>query len=232
MNNTPIQPTPGGSTGRAALLGRAVYIEDTETDVGYEWKDLARVGGVRSIVAVPMVKDGVTLGVIKLADAAPQAFSRRQVELLETFAAQAVIAINNARLFQEVQQRTAEVTEALEQQKATAEILSVISQSVEDSQPVFEKILDSCRKLFGGEELDVLLIDENGLLQVAGLSGQVRGGAARRPSLPLGRSRRRARRSAPGAWPTMPTAPTTRTPRACCARWRGSRATTRWLSPR
>ena len=106
MNNTPIPPTPGGSTGRAALLGRAVYIEDTETDLGYEWKELARTGGVRSIVAVPMVKDGVTVGVINLADAAPRAFSPRQVELLETFAAQAVIAINNARLFSEIEEKS------------------------------------------------------------------------------------------------------------------------------
>ena len=172
IDNAAIPPTYGTSTGRAALLGRAVYIEDTETDEGYEWKDLARKGGVRSVIAVPLVKDGVTVGVINLADAAPRAFSPRQVALLETFAAQAVIAISNARLFEEVQQRTAEVTEALEQQKASAEILGVISQSVADTQPVFEKILESCRTLFGGEELDVLLIDENGLLQVAAYLGK------------------------------------------------------------
>jgi GAF domain-containing protein len=119
-----------------------------------------------------MVKEGTTVGVINLADAAPQAFSPRQVEILETLAAQAVIAISNARLFEEVQQRTAELTEALEQQKASAEILGVISRSVADTQPVFEKILDSCRKLFGGEEVDVLLIDENGFLRVEAYLGK------------------------------------------------------------
>ena len=109
MNNMPIPPTLGGSTGRAALLGHAVYIEDTETDLEYEWKDVARTGGVRSVVAVPMVKDGVALGVINLADAAPRAFSPRQVELLETFAAQAVIAINNARLFSEIEEKSSQL---------------------------------------------------------------------------------------------------------------------------
>ncbi len=73
-----------------------------------------------------------------------------------------------------MQARTAEVTEALEQQKASAEILSVISQSVEDTQPVFEKILESCQHLFGGEELDVLLVDEHGMLQVAAYLGDHR----------------------------------------------------------
>ena len=85
-----------------------------------------------------------------------------------------MIAINNTRLFKEVQARTAEVEEALEQQKASAEILSVISQSVEDTQPVFEKILESCKMLFGGEELDVLLVDDSGLLQVEAYIGDYR----------------------------------------------------------
>ena len=174
MAKHPIQPGHGTSTGRAALLGETVYIEDTEADESYKWTDASRQGRIRSTLAVPLIKDGVTVGVINLANFKVSAFSRKQVGLLETFAAQAVIALGNAQLFNEVQQRTAEVTEALEQQKASAEILSVISQSVEDTQPVFEKILESCQHLFGGEELDVLLIDEQGQLQVAAYLGSYR----------------------------------------------------------
>ena len=151
-NNTPIPPTLGGSTGRAALLGHAVYIEDTETDVGYEYKELARRGGVRSVVAVPMVKDGVALGVINLADAAPRAFSPRQIELLETFAAQAVIAINNARLFSETQT-------ALARQTASADILRVISQSPSETKPVFDAIVTTAIRLLGSDMAFVMISD-------------------------------------------------------------------------
>ncbi len=174
LASNPVRPVHGSSTGRAALLGQTVYIEDTENDDSYEWKEAARRGGYLSTLAVPLVRNGVTVGVLAMADAQRSAFSPKQIALLETFADQAVIAINNARLFDEVQARTADLTEALEQQKASAEILSVISQSVEDTQPVFEKILDSCRTLFGGEELDVLLIDEEGMLQVAAYLGNFR----------------------------------------------------------
>ncbi len=172
LHSNPIRPVHGSSSGRAALLRDTVYIKNTETDDSYEWKEASRRGGYLSSLAVPLVKDGETLGIIALANEEAAAFSEKQIRLLETFAAQAVIAISNTQLFEEVQARTAEVTEALEQQKASAEILSVISQSVEDTQPVFEKILESCQHLFGGEELDVLLIDEKGLLQVAAYLGQ------------------------------------------------------------
>ena len=87
--------------------------------------------------------------------------------LLQTFADQAVIAIENVRLFNETQ-------ESLQQQKASAEVLAVISNSMADAQPVFEKILDSCKHLFGGDELDVLLVDEQGMLDIAAYRGVAR----------------------------------------------------------
>ena len=92
-------------------------------------------------------------------------FNDKELALLKTFADQAVIAIQNARLFNETQ-------EALEQQKAAAEILSVISNSVSDTKPVFDKILSSCKHLFGSDEMDVLLVDDQGLLQIAAYVGQ------------------------------------------------------------
>ena len=174
LQANPIAPGSSTCTGRTALLGKTVYIEDTENDDTYEWKEAAQRGRFQSTVGVPLIKDGVTVGVISLAHGQPHAFEQKQIALVETFASQAVIAISNTRLFEEVQQRTAEVTEALEQQKASAEILSVISQSVEDTQPVFEKIIESCQRLFGGTELVVQVIDEQGLLQVAAYLGGFR----------------------------------------------------------
>ena len=118
-------------------------------------RDLARVRGYRSMLFCPLVRDQTTIGLISVTRREPGAFAQHQVQLLQTFADQAVIAIENVRLFNETK-------EALEQQKASAEILSVISSSVADTQPVFEKILQSCKHLFGGDELDVLLVDEQG----------------------------------------------------------------------
>ena len=109
LNENPVRPVHGSSTGRAALLQRTVYIEDTESDDSYTWKEAARQGGFRCTLSVPLVRDGVTVGVVAMADAKKDAYSAKQIALMETFAAQAVIAINNARLFEEVQARTAEV---------------------------------------------------------------------------------------------------------------------------
>ncbi len=172
LKTHPIAPGYGTCTGRTALLGRTVYIEDTASDDSYEWKEAAQLGAFLSTLGVPLIHEGEVVGVLTLAHGEACAFSPKQIAVVETFAAQAVIALSNAQLFDALQQRTAEVEEALEQQKASAEILSVISQSVEDTRPVFEKILESCRHLFGGEELDVLLIDDQGLLQVAAYIGK------------------------------------------------------------
>ena len=148
------------------------------------------------------------------------------MRLLQTVAASIGLALENARLFDETKQ-------ALEQQKATAEILRVISSSMADTQPVFDKILHSCKHLFGGDELDVLLVDEQGQLQVAAYVGKARDdGAATFPApvditpAPGGAIRERQRRALPGRAEQRPTT------RACCAVWARSRATTRWPSHR
>ena len=104
--------------------------------------------------------------------ARPAPFSDKDIALLKTFADQAVIAIQNARLFNETQ-------EALEQQTATAEVLQVISSSVADAQPVFDKILDSCERLFAATGLGIYLIDDAGMLHLGGFRGQGRLDAAR-----------------------------------------------------
>ena len=104
---------------------------------------------------------------LTLGRAEARAFDAKEIELVTSFADQAAIAMENVRLFNETQ-------EALQQQKASAEVLQVISSSVADTQPVFDKILDSCKHLFGGDELDVLLVDEQGLLQIAAYVGKAR----------------------------------------------------------
>jgi len=172
LKSHPISPDEKSVTGRTALSGKTTYIEDVTKDPTYEWQKQSGVGLYKSLICVPLLKDGVVLGVITLGDVRVAAFTPKKIALLETFAAQAVIAINNARLFDEVQQSTAEVTEALEQQRASAEILSVISQSVEDTQPVFEKILESSRSMFSSERLAVMLVDDHEMLHLSAYLGR------------------------------------------------------------
>lgn len=147
-------------TGRAALLKETVYIEDTEEDTDFEWKDAAKRGNFRSALGVPLVKNDVVLGIITLGHENPHAFTKKQITLLETFASQAVIAINNTRLFQEVQDRTAELSEALEYQTATSDVLSVISRSPNEVQPVLQEILKVSIRLCQPEVAYVALLNE------------------------------------------------------------------------
>jgi GAF domain-containing protein/DNA-binding response OmpR family regulator len=144
-----------------------IQVEDTETDlrISAALRELARTRGYRSAVNVPLVRDGQAIGMISVTRTRPGPFAAKQLDLLATFADQAVIAIENVRLFNETR-------EALEQQRASSEILSVISGSVADAQPVFEKILDSGHRLFGSDEMDVLLVDEHGQLQIAAYVGK------------------------------------------------------------
>ena len=110
--------------------------------------------GYRAVTITPMLRGDEAIGAIGVARLAPGPLKPKQIALLQTFADQAVIAIENVRLFKETQ-------EALEQQTATAEVLQVISSSVADTQPVFDKILDSCRHLFAGEGLFIQLLGED-----------------------------------------------------------------------
>jgi two-component system NtrC family sensor kinase len=112
-----------------------------------ESSENARRWGFHAILSVPLMREGVAIGVIGLRRTEPQAFTERQVALLQTFADQAVIAIENARLFDEVQARTRELSESLDRQTATSEVLSVISGSVGELQPVFETMLAKATEL-------------------------------------------------------------------------------------
>jgi signal transduction histidine kinase len=145
----PAPPNPEMLSGRLILSGQAQTIVDTHTDPGYD-ATTAHVGQWRRMIGAPMLKDGVAVGAIVVAWAEPGVTPQRQADLLKTFADQAVIAIENVRLISETK-------EALEQQTATAEILRVISGSITDTQPVFDAIVQSCQRLFGGKAVALTL---------------------------------------------------------------------------
>jgi signal transduction histidine kinase len=152
----PGPPSPQRLIGRVILRRETVVIEDCQLDPDYDHVAVPW----RSLVGVPLLKEGVPLGVLSLAWPEPGPVPQRQVELLQTFADQAVIAVENVRLFNETR-------ETLERQTATAEILQVISSSVADAQPVFDAIVHSCHRLFGGQSVNLLLPQGGELVRAA-----------------------------------------------------------------
>jgi class 3 adenylate cyclase/putative methionine-R-sulfoxide reductase with GAF domain len=149
----PLRPDRGSVTGRAALGGKAIHIPDVLVDPEYRATDHQELGRYRTMLGVPLVREETTIGTFTLSRDEVNPFTDKQIELVTTFAAQAVIAIENARLLDELRQRTTDLTEALEQQTATSEVLQVISSSPGDVQPVFgtmlEKAVRICDATFG-----------------------------------------------------------------------------------
>ena len=161
----PIAPGPGTVTGRAAVECRPVHIHDVLADPGYTASKFQELGDYRTDLAVPLLREGAPIGVFVLTRSIVKPFSDRQIELVSTFADQAVIAIENTRLFEAEQARTRELTEALEQQTATSEVLQVISSSPGELEPVFQTMLANATRLCEAK-FGTLFLSEGGGFRV------------------------------------------------------------------
>ena len=143
----PISPDRTSCVGRAAVERRTVHLPDCLADPEYKLQEYQRVGNHRSLLGVPLLRDGVPIAVIGLLRAVVKPFTSRQIELVTTFADQALIAIENVRLFEAEQARTRELSESLEQQTATSEVLQVISSSPGELEPVFNAMLANATRI-------------------------------------------------------------------------------------
>jgi signal transduction histidine kinase/HAMP domain-containing protein len=146
----PVPITRGFPGGRAIIDRQTVHIHDIEAEIDTEYVDVKAIQkeiGQRTVLATPLLREGVAIGAIVIRRLQVRPFSEKQIALLKTFADQAVIAIENVRLFQEIQQKNSELTESLEQQTATSQVLGVISSSPRDLQPVFQNILANAARL-------------------------------------------------------------------------------------
>ena len=153
MSKSPLQPGRGSVVGRTALEKTVIQVTDTLADPEFTFVRPPNLRPSRTLLGVPLIREGTLIGVMGLARPEVKPFNAKEIELATTFADQAVIAIENTRLFEAEQQRTRELTESLEQQTATSEVLQVISSSPGDLGPVFETMLENairlCQAKFG-----------------------------------------------------------------------------------
>jgi PAS domain S-box-containing protein len=180
----PMRPGPEGGAARVVHERAIVHIPDVLADPGYRIQDAAVAAGFRALLGVPMLRAGRAVGAIVVGRAEPGAFSDAQIQLLRTFAEQAVIAIENVRLFKELEARNRDLTETLEQQTATGEILRVISSSPTDAQPVFDTIAESAHRLCSAELCQVFRSEGGSLHFVASRGQSPEGLAAARRAFP------------------------------------------------
>jgi two-component system, NtrC family, sensor kinase len=199
---------PNVPLARLARTKKAIWIADTKAEQGYvehdpTFTEFVSTSGARAMLEVPMLKEDALIGAILVYRTEVQPFTDKQIALVQNFAAQAVIAIENARLLNELRQRTADLTESLEQQTATSEVLRVISTSPAELKPVFQSVLANATRLCEAK-FGALLLCEADAFRVVALHNAppafaefVQRGLLRPgPNIPLGRT-------AKTMWPTL-----------------------------
>ena len=160
----------GSVTGRAALEARVVHVPDVLADPEYTWSEAQKIGGYRAALGVPLLRDGNVVGVIFVAKTKPQPFTAKQIELVTTFADQAVIAIENARLFDEVQARTTELARSVEELRALSEVSQAVNSTL-DLQTVLDTIVAKAAQLSGTEAGAIYVRDERQEFQLRATYG-------------------------------------------------------------
>ena len=175
---TELRPERGSVVGRVGLEHRMIHILDVLADPEFQQVEAQRIAGFRTVLGIPMLREGTLIGAIVMWRTEVRAFTDRQIELVTTFADQAVIAIENVRLFTELQEKNralteahAQVTESLQQQTATAEILRVIASSPTDLQPVMEAVAESAARVCGATDSSIFRVDGDVLRLVTRYGG-------------------------------------------------------------
>jgi two-component system, NtrC family, sensor kinase len=184
LEGVAIEPGRGTIVGRTLLEGKTVHVRDIQNDPEYDLSGLVEIGDYRTTLGVPLLREGTPIGVLFLTRTRVAPFTPQQIELLTTFADQAVIAIENVRLFDEVRTRTRELGEALEQQTATSEVLQVISSSPGELEPVFATMLEKATRISGAKFGNLYLRDGD-TLRIAAAYNVPPALVERRKSLPF-----------------------------------------------
>jgi signal transduction histidine kinase len=192
MEREPVKADRSSIVGRAVLERKSIHLIDAQSDQSPELVNRSRSGNIRSMLGVPLQREGTPLGVLLLQRTVMQPFTDNEIALAETFADQAVIAIENVRLFEAEQQRTRELSESLEQQTATAEVLQVINSSPGDLVRVFDALIEKARALCDAPYGNMMIREGEQFRAIAvhapaAFAEIVRSGFDPHPNSPLGR---------------------------------------------
>ncbi len=167
MRDHPIMPGRGSVLGRTVLDGKVVHVADVQADTEYTRIEQRQIGAYRTALGVPLMRERTAIGVMVLTRNTVRPFTEKQIELVLTFADQAVIAIENVRLFDELEARTRDLSEALEQQTATSDVLKVISRSTFDLQIVLDSLVESAARVCRADKANIARIKGDGFHFVA-----------------------------------------------------------------